>query len=609
MAKRILFLAFILLLAQYSQAQYTLWDLIYCLNGGENKSAGIPGSGDPNPPDKPGWNLIFSDEFENDSIDRAKWSPATPWDDGAGDCRRDFAKNPANIASLTDRARILNTADAPLPGCKYSGGEIKSMSVRDSAFSSYYFYAPGFLEARVRLFSASGQGAAMWLWGIGEPGNPGGQGPWSEIDVFELNGHNRNIFTGTYHWTDSGQHVSQLHAVYLTESSAIYDLTDRWTTFGLEWDSLFIRWYVNNTLIKELDLGKIPPFCIDAGHYAPPTAPYCVRFTTGANPVGNQAALVDPAELPQSMEIDYVRVWSRKDQYASPILVPDLIGQICATATSFETSEKTVLARYFPEAVYQWSSPAFELAPEPYTIPHPPGKMRIWIKPGIAPGHSYPIYLSTTFPGRFTELDSLHLFISDASPAPHLASFFPAQKDSSCYYEIRTEIPPTAGGFEFQPDTTGPWQRGTIQKIDGKRYACFGHLKPQSTVGFRFRLLNGCGASPVVESGMTIPPPVQGCIWPTAAPEPDFHGNAANPFSIHPNPANDVLTVTCCNPGLLNSSQFMVSIINIQAIKEMDCVISNENTQLDIRSLKPGIYFIRIIDNQGRHYPGKFIKN
>ncbi len=64
----------------------------------------------------------------------------------------------------------------------------------------------------------------MWLWGIGDPLNPGGPGPWNEIDVFELNGANDNIADGTYHWTWDNKHTSQVQSIYLTDSIGNYDL-------------------------------------------------------------------------------------------------------------------------------------------------------------------------------------------------------------------------------------------------------------------------------------------------------------------------------------------------------------------------------------------------
>ena len=113
-------------LTQSLSGQNTPWDIIYCLNGGENKSAGISKQPIPNPAEKAGWHLIFRDEFQTDSLDPEKWNRSTPFDDGNGTCLRGFAVNPANVLVENGNARILNSIDSQLPQCPYSFGEIKS---------------------------------------------------------------------------------------------------------------------------------------------------------------------------------------------------------------------------------------------------------------------------------------------------------------------------------------------------------------------------------------------------------------------------------------------------------------------------------------------------
>ncbi len=100
-----------------AKAQYTPFDVIYCLNGGENKSIGIPAVILPNPVEKPGWNLIFSDEFTGNSLDPVKWNKSNPIDDGNGSCVRKFAVNPANVSVSNGNAVISNTAVELIPGC------------------------------------------------------------------------------------------------------------------------------------------------------------------------------------------------------------------------------------------------------------------------------------------------------------------------------------------------------------------------------------------------------------------------------------------------------------------------------------------------------------
>jgi beta-glucanase (GH16 family) len=601
----LLFFAMMMLSAGMT-AQNTLFDIIYCLNGGENKSVGISKLPSPNPPGKPGWNLIFSDEFQSDSLSPARWNHSTPWDDGNGSCVRSFAFNPENAAIENGNARIINTADTYLPGCQYSGGEIKTMSVRDSAFSSYYFYAPGYLETRVKLFNKTGQGAACWLWAVGTPENPGLSGPWNEIDLFEINGVNNNIFTGTYHWTYNNVHVSQNHNVYLTDSTQQYDLETNWTTFGLEWDTASVKWYVNNVLVKELDFSLIPPFCIPAAHYSIPLSPFCIRFSTSSNTVGNQSVVATPADFPQSMLVDYVRVYKKSGQKAAPIMMQDGRYQICSTAISPATSAKIIRTRYYPDATYEWSSPAFEMEKVISPVPQPPEQMLLWIKPGITAGQTYPVYLKAIFPANYTEYDTADIFIASEIPGLPPDNFVPAQIDSLCYFSISAPVAPHTAACEYSLDNGINWLNGDISTTDGVDTCSFGMFKPDEHVEFAFREQNGCGWSPVRFSEMTMPAAPAGCKWHAGAPDPpSFNGTV----SFSPNPVADMMTIRV--PASLHPAKNEVHLImyDLNGRVVLHKTLPGTENHLDLGFLHHGIYYFQVIRNGTIIFKSTFIKS
>jgi len=591
-------------------AQNTPWDIIYCLNGGENKSAGISTLPEPNPPEKPGWNLIFSDEFQAGSLNPGYWNRSNPWDDGDGSCRRGFSANPDNILVENGNAVIINSIDEQLPGCPYSFGEIKSMSIRDSAFKSYYFYAPGYLETRVKLFTKTGQGAACWLWGIGTPENPGVPGPWNEIDIFELNGINTNIFNGAYHWTSNGIHVSQHHSIYLTDSSQLYDLTANWTTFGLEWDTASIKWFVNNHLVKELDLSAIPPFCIKAEHYSAPKAPLSLRLWTGWNTVGNQSGVPDPADFPQSMLVDYVRMYKKAGHKASPVIIPDGKYQICATAISPESSEKIITSRYYPDASYEWSSPAFELEEVSSPIPQPPWKMLMWIKPGITSGQSYPVYLETHFAGNYSEYDTAYIYIAQDIPDLPPDDFSAIQVDTLCRFAIQTPALPGISGCDFSLDGGSNWTPGTLIHQEGVILCSFGKFSPEQQVDFAFREQNGCGYSPVLYSSLTMPIPPVGCKWPTGVDDslPGFDQFASALVSVWPNQVESKIHVRISLKFYGQHKNISLKIYDVHARKVLDQNLPDPDNELNLSFLKPGIYCLHILADKTAIHKSVFIK-
>ncbi|GEM_PF-643768 len=601
--------AFLLGVPGRNAAQNTLFDIIYCLNGGENKSAGIPKLTIPNPASKPGWNLIFSDEFQTGPLDKTRWNTSNPWDDGDGTCHRRFAMNPSNTSADTGYARVTNSGDSSLSTCPYSSGEIKSMSIRDTSFGSYFFYAPGYFETRVKLFTRTGQGAACWLWGYGTAGNPGIPGPWNEIDIFELNGVNNNIFNGTYHWTWNNVHVSQTYDAYLTDSTQFYDLGSEWTTFGLQWDTIAIRWFVNNTLIKELSMDVIPPFCVNAAHYTKPLAPFCIRFSTGPNTVGNQSGVPDPADFPQSMLVDYVRVYKKSGTKAAPIILQDSVYQVCASANSPGTSSKIIRTRYYPGAVYTWSSPAYDFTKITAPPPQPPEKMILWVKPGTTAGFTYPICLKTVFPGNYTEYDTAYIYLAADVPEVPPDNFSAAQIDSSCYFSIITPAGPGISHCDYSLDLGVTWADGIPVRKGGTEVFSFGRFKPGQPVSFAFREHNACGSA-ARNSSLIMPPPPAGCKWPAGIDErgSSRSGEDAHMISISPNPVTDLMEIRY-SPGFHPPEGTMhLRIFDVCARMILEKTLPAEGMILDLPMLHPGMHCLVISGDKGPCYKSTFIK-
>jgi hypothetical protein len=66
-------------------------------------------------------------------------------------------------------------------------------------------------------------------------------------------------------------------------------------------------------------------------------------------------------------------------------------------------------------------------------------------------------------------------------------------------------------------------------------------------------------------------------------------------FSLNPNPANDILNVTM--EGLQTNSRSTISILDVSGatVKTIQPGTATKTVQLDVSSLTPGTYFIKII--------------
>ena len=107
------------------------------------------------------------------------------------------------------------------------------------------------------------------------------------------------------------------------------------------------------------------------------------------------------------------------------------------------------------------------------------------------------------------------------------------------------------------------------------------------------------------------PPTIEGELQPAAnggshmETSPVGNGRLINKESVnvYPNPVRDKLTL---NLSSANSNSIKVEIINVLGItvKQIQLIVKNKTSKMDVSQLPPGIYLIRI-NNQ---FTGKFEK-
>ncbi len=247
-------------------------------------------------PDVPGWQLFWHDEFDGDSLNTTIWEPLN---------RQNSFNNekqyytPGQVAVANGELHITAT-NQPLGNKQYRSGLITSKAL----------FGQGRFEARIDLPTTQGMWPAFWL-------NPN-QVQWplgGEIDIMENRGSQPTITSSAFHWQkdpgpccDSHQYVS--HSYTATSGGMPVDFTTGFHTYAIEWDKNAttdvneIRFYVDGNL----------HFTVDEN-----SSMSDANFTTAKNIILNLAVGGDfggdpdgTTVFPQTMLIDYVRVWHRQ---------------------------------------------------------------------------------------------------------------------------------------------------------------------------------------------------------------------------------------------------------------------------------------------------------
>lgn len=202
--------------------------------------------------------LVWSDEFNGDSVDESMWHGHYVWHDY--EIRRggywDKKMATVNGGNLTIRTEYLPDGLDGGPAGYYSYG----MDTRGTFEQTY-----GYFECKCILPKGNNLWGAFWIYCSGEHdvGNGGRDG--AEIDVFESpywNSKRPNTVSSNIHYDGYGEdHKSLGSHKFLVKG----DPYSEFNTYGVEWNSDGYTFYINGVKSFSTDYGgasEVPEFLI-----------------------------------------------------------------------------------------------------------------------------------------------------------------------------------------------------------------------------------------------------------------------------------------------------------------------------------------------------------
>lgn len=241
----------------------------------------------PTPPGQSsaGWRLVWQDEFDGTSLGPA-WSAETGGN-GWGNNEKQFYR-PEN-ARVADGFLVIEARQEQYQSRAYTSARLKTQGRASWRY--------GRIEARVRV--PRGQGIWPAFWCLGEDIPSVGWPASGEIDIFEVIGREPRRVYGTVH----GPGYSGAGGVSSFYSLPSGEVADAFHLFAIEWEAAAIRWYVDDVLFKTVTPADVPGrWVFDHPFFV------ILNVAVGGNWPG------DPDQttvFPQSMQVDYVRVYQR----------------------------------------------------------------------------------------------------------------------------------------------------------------------------------------------------------------------------------------------------------------------------------------------------------
>lgn len=240
------------------------------------------------PPTGGVWRLAFSDEFNGDSLDPAKWNYRTGprmWSE----------QRPGNVSVRDGMLRLALRREKAGALDYTAGGIISKQSFRY-----------GYYEARLKMPAGRGWHTSFWLMQNGP--KTGLEDRFQEIDVCEQDSVDHASYSVNWH-------NYKPHSSFGGKRVTGPDLSAGFHVYGAEFDANQVRFFFDGALVQTLDVAALPHF--DQHIWLTSIASYLHRTIS-----------VDDAALPEEAMIDWVRYYQREDEVTRTSVVPDFAAMI-----------------------------------------------------------------------------------------------------------------------------------------------------------------------------------------------------------------------------------------------------------------------------------------
>jgi len=241
---------------------------------------------------RPGWELVWHDEFEGPEIKGDYWTHevgGSGWGNGEAQY---YTDRPSN-AFIEDGQLVIQALEENMLGKRYTSARLMT---RDKVEVAY-----GRIEARIKIPYGQGLWPAFWMLGanLDQSGWPHN----GEIDIMENIGSEPWVIHGTVHGPgySGGDGVG---ASKRLPGGGRY--ADDFHVFAIEWEEEEIRWYMDGDEYFRLTPAAVPgEWVYDHPFFL------ILNVAVGGRWPGYPD---ETTSFPQTMRVDYVRIYEPVDQ-------------------------------------------------------------------------------------------------------------------------------------------------------------------------------------------------------------------------------------------------------------------------------------------------------
>lgn len=252
----------------------------------------IPTGGYTTPTTYPGYNLVWADEFNADTLNLSNWTyemgDGCPGNCGWGNNELQYYRN--DNTSIVNGNLVITAKKQDFGARDYTSSRLVTKGKKQFKFG------------RIDIRAALPEGQGLWpaLWMLGSNIDAVGWPACGEMDIMELAGNLPNRVVGTVHYGATvSQHQFTSMSKYLDGNA---NFQDEFHVFSMKWVVDKIEFLVDDVVYQ-----TITPASLNGAAY-----PFNKNFffvfnvAVGGNFPGNPD---NSTPFPQNMVVDYVRVF------------------------------------------------------------------------------------------------------------------------------------------------------------------------------------------------------------------------------------------------------------------------------------------------------------
>jgi beta-glucanase (GH16 family) len=254
----------------------------------------IPTSGYESAESYDGYNLVWADEFEGESLDLSSWTyeigDGCPNNCGWGNNESQYYRE--DNTSIVDGNLVITAKEQPFQDHDYTSSRLVTKGKRQFKFG------------RIDIRAALPEGQGIWpaLWMLGSNIDAVGWPACGEIDIMELTGNVPNRVVGTVHFGENVAAHQFISQNKFADSEESYQ--DEFHVYSINWENNLIEFLVDDVVFH-----TITPASLDGAPY-PFNKNFFFIFNIAVG--GNWPGYPDSStEFPQYLIVDYVRVFQK----------------------------------------------------------------------------------------------------------------------------------------------------------------------------------------------------------------------------------------------------------------------------------------------------------